>query len=50
MGQWEAGVASGLSVRQVFTRIILPQALQITIPPLTSQFIPSREEFIDREA
>jgi polar amino acid transport system permease protein len=38
-GQWEAGIASGLSGRQVFMRIILPQAVQITIPPLTSQFI-----------
>ncbi|ADV14801.1 ABC-type amino acid transport system, permease component [Mesorhizobium australicum WSM2073] len=38
-GQWEAGIASGLSGRQVFTRIILPQAIRITVPPLTSQFI-----------
>lgn len=38
-GQVEAGVASGLTPGQVMTRIILPQAIAIVIPPATTQII-----------
>ncbi|EKF61690.1 amino acid ABC transporter permease [Agrobacterium albertimagni AOL15] len=38
-GQWEAGRAIGLSERHTLTRIIIPQALRIIIPPLTSQYL-----------
>src|SRR3546814_17829169 len=30
---------SGLSYRHAFTRVLLPQALRITIPPMTTQFV-----------
>ncbi|KQU81804.1 MAG: ABC transporter permease subunit [Ensifer adhaerens] len=38
-GQWEAGRALGLSERQTVFRIIIPQALRIIIPPMTSQYL-----------
>ena len=38
-GQWEAGGALGLSSGQVLRQIILPQAMRIIIPPLTSQYL-----------
>lgn len=38
-GQWEAGRALGLTDRVTLRRIILPQALRIIIPPLTSQYL-----------
>lgn len=38
-GQLEASLASGLSYRQAFQRVLLPQALRIAIPPLSTQFI-----------
>ncbi|WP_295323742.1 ABC transporter permease subunit [uncultured Sphingopyxis sp.] len=38
-GQWEAGRAIGLNERQTLHEIILPQALRIIIPPMTSQYI-----------
>ncbi|MGO4851386.1 amino acid ABC transporter permease [Phaeovulum sp. W22_SRMD_FR3] len=38
-GQWEAGRALGLSDRVTLRRIILPQALRVIIPPLTSQYM-----------
>lgn len=38
-GQMEAGLASGLTYSQVVRRIILPQALRFTLPPLTNQFV-----------
>ena len=38
-GQWEAGGALGLRRRVVLRRIVLPQALRVIIPPLTSQFL-----------
>jgi general L-amino acid transport system permease protein len=38
-GQWEAGRAIGLSDRQTLHSIILPQALRVIIPPMTSQYI-----------
>jgi general L-amino acid transport system permease protein len=38
-GQTEAGLALGLSRGQVLRLIILPQALRVIIPPLTSQYL-----------
>ncbi len=38
-GQWEAGRAVGLSDRQTLFHIIVPQALRIIIPPLTTQYL-----------
>lgn len=38
-GQWEAGRALGLSERQIMFRIILPQALRVIVPPMTSQYL-----------
>lgn len=38
-GQKEAALALGLRPRQVFVKIVLPQALQIIFPALTSQII-----------
>ena len=38
-GQWEAAGALGLRRGQVLRRIVLPQALRVIIPPLTSQYL-----------
>ena len=38
-GQWEGGAALGLRRGVVLRRIVLPQALRVIIPPLTSQFL-----------
>jgi general L-amino acid transport system permease protein len=38
-GQREAGLSLGLRPRQVLSKIILPQALRVTVPPLTSQYL-----------
>lgn len=38
-GQWEGGRALGLSERQILFRIVLPQALRVIVPPLTSQYL-----------
>jgi general L-amino acid transport system permease protein len=38
-GQTEAALALGLSHRQVVRRVVLPQALRVIVPPLTSQFL-----------
>jgi general L-amino acid transport system permease protein len=38
-GQTEAALAIGLSRRQVVRRVLLPQALRVIVPPLTSQFL-----------
>lgn len=38
-GQWEAARASGLSFGQTMACVILPQALRMTVPPLTSRVI-----------
>jgi len=38
-GQWEAAQALGLHRGQVLKRIVLPQALRVIVPPMTSQFL-----------
>jgi general L-amino acid transport system permease protein len=38
-GQWEASRALGLTTADILRMIVLPQALRIAIPPLTSQFL-----------
>ena len=38
-GQWQAGTALGLSRVQVLRAIVLPQALRIIVPPMTSQYL-----------
>ena len=38
-GQWEAAQALGLRPGGVLKRIVLPQALRVIIPPMTSQYL-----------
>jgi general L-amino acid transport system permease protein len=38
-GQWEAAAALGLHRGTVFRRVVLPQAMRVIIPPLTSQYL-----------
>ena len=38
-GQWEAARSTGLSYGQALVNVVLPQALRITIPPLTNRTI-----------
>ena len=38
-GQWEAAGALGMGAGTVLRRIILPQAMRVIIPPMTSQFL-----------
>jgi general L-amino acid transport system permease protein len=38
-GQWEASRALGLTGTQTMRMIVLPQALRVIIPPLTSQYL-----------
>lgn len=38
-GQWEAAGALGLSRGQTLRLIVLPQALRVIVPPMTSQFL-----------
>ena len=38
-GQWEAGYSIGMSYHQIFTRIIIPQAAKVSVPPLFNSFI-----------
>lgn len=38
-GQWEAASALGLKSSRVMQLVILPQALRVIIPPLTSQYL-----------
>ncbi len=39
IGQWEAAAALGLYRTQVLRQIVLPQALRVIIPPMTSQYL-----------
>src|SRR5690349_6433427 len=38
-GQQEAALSLGLNMSQIMRRIILPQAIRITVPPFTNYFI-----------
>jgi general L-amino acid transport system permease protein len=38
-GQQEAALSLGLRPRQILSKIILPQALRVMVPPLTSQYL-----------
>lgn len=38
-GQWEAAAAVGLAPTQVLQLIVLPQALRVIVPPMTSQYL-----------
>ena len=38
-GQWEAARSTGLTFGQTLMNVVLPQALRITIPPLTNRTI-----------
>ncbi len=38
-GQWEAARSTGLSFLQTLTWVILPQAVRMTVPPLTNRTI-----------
>lgn len=38
-GQWEAGRALGLEEGRILRLIVIPQALRVIIPPMTSQYI-----------
>ena len=38
-GQWEAARSTGLSFRQALGWVVLPQAIRLTVPPLTNRTI-----------
>ena len=38
-GQWEAARSTGLSFFQTLCNVVLPQAIRMTIPPLTNRTI-----------
>jgi general L-amino acid transport system permease protein len=38
-GQWEASESLGLSRTQTMRKIVLPQAMRIIVPPLTSEYL-----------
>jgi general L-amino acid transport system permease protein len=38
-GQWEAAQALGLRPGRVLKQIVLPQALRVIVPPMTSQYL-----------
>lgn len=38
-GQWEAGYSIGMNYRQVFFKVIIPQAAKVSVPPLFNSFI-----------
>jgi general L-amino acid transport system permease protein len=39
LGQWEAAGALGLRRGAVLRRVVLPQALRVIVPPMTSQYL-----------
>jgi general L-amino acid transport system permease protein len=39
VGQWEAATALGLQPGPIMRQIVLPQALRVIIPPMTSQYL-----------
>ena len=39
LGQWEAAGALGLKRGAILRRIVLPQALRVIVPPMTSQYL-----------
>ena len=39
LGQWEASGALGLKRGAILRRIVLPQALRVIVPPMTSQYL-----------
>jgi general L-amino acid transport system permease protein len=39
LGQWEAADALGLKRGPILRRIVLPQALRVIVPPMTSQYL-----------
>jgi len=38
-GQWEAALSTGLTYGQALMSVVLPQALRLTVPPLTNRTI-----------
>jgi general L-amino acid transport system permease protein len=38
-GQWDAARAVGLTRRQALRHVVLPQALRVMLPPMTSQYL-----------
>ncbi|RUS48537.1 amino acid ABC transporter permease [Cohnella sp. AR92] len=38
-GQWRAGYSLGMTGWQAFRRIVMPQAVRVSLPPLGNQFI-----------
>ena len=38
-GQWEAARALGLARSQILRLVVVPQALRVIMPPLTSQYV-----------
>ncbi|WP_456316771.1 ABC transporter permease subunit [Teichococcus aestuarii] len=38
-GQWEAAEALGLQRGRILRMIVLPQALRVIVPPMTSQYL-----------
>lgn len=38
-GQWEAAFSLGLSSKDAFFRVVLPQAVRIAVPPLANQYL-----------
>ncbi|KAE9527482.1 amino acid ABC transporter permease [Testudinibacter aquarius] len=38
-GQWEASYSIGMSYAQTFRRTIMPQAMRVSVPPLSNSFI-----------
>ena len=47
-GQWEAAGALGLRPGAVLRKIVLPQAMRVIIPPMTSQFPEPHQEQLAR--